>query len=117
MHDVVDAAREAVEAYYAARTAAARIDPYQSASLGCSDALRAAQAHERALAAALEALAAVPYVGEAVGRYNRVTGYEWCDDTVGHLERLLVTGEVGQVLDDLCCGGAATLALTSDICL
>lgn len=117
MFDALDSAREAIEAYYAARDAVSKANLYQTLSLGRVDALRALQAHERAFADARDALQALPHVGEAIERYNRVTGYELCDDTAGHLERLLVTGQVGQILDDLYLGGAASTAVDAEICL
>lgn len=117
MTEALDAARDAVEAYYAAREALSKVSLYQSSSLGRVDALRALQAHERAFSDAVDALQALPGIGAALSRYDQAIGSEVCSEDVGCLERFVLTGEVGQILDVLCPSCDVSTALDSDICL
>lgn len=100
MQTRLEAARAAVHEVYVAQDAMHRANLHEDGALGVWGAHRAWQRLQDARHAAVEALELVPNIGEVVSTYNRLTGYELCDDTRGHLERLVWLREAHLLLDD-----------------
>lgn len=107
MHTRLEAARAAVHEVYIAQDAMHRANLHTDGALGVWDAHRAWQRLHDARQAAIDALELVPNIGAVVATYNRLTGYELCDDTRGHLERLVWLSEAHLLLDDLTILGQA----------
>ena len=101
MFDRLETARAAVQAVYDAHDETRMRNLYEDGALGVTHAAQAWHRLDDACREALEALELVPNIGEAVARWNQVFGYDLCDDTRGHLERLLVRREVHLLLDDV----------------
>jgi len=100
MTDRLEAARAALHEAYVASDAVGQARPYDDGALGITAAMMELERSQRAREAAIEALEALPRIGEAVAAYNRVTGYDLCNDTRGHLERLVWLKEAHMLLDD-----------------